>query len=123
MNKEEKKREDLMDLLDIIILMIMLVEKLEVFQMESHYNKMQIKLATQKLLKLIVPIAERDFNIVFKSDQVGTNGIIREYENIIAQLRDLSIPQKIVLSQMIQAFNIDKKTVEATVHRILNKRK
>lgn len=121
MDKLEKKKKDLLELLDMVILMIMLVEKIENFRGDSNYNKTQIKVIVKKVLEMITPIAERDFAIIFKSDQTATNGIIREYENFIAQLRDLNVPQKIILSHIIHAFTIDQSAVEATVHRILKK--
>ena len=119
---EKKAKEDnLMDLLDIIILLMMLVEKVETFQIENHYNKQQIKQASKKLLEVITPIAERDYKIVFQNGEKETQQIISEYENFVSQIRDFNIPQKVILTQMIQAFNLEGKTIEATVHRILKK--
>ena len=46
--KNEQNEKDLLDLLEIIILMFMLVEKIEGFQLENHYNKMQIKNVLKK---------------------------------------------------------------------------
>lgn len=119
---EKKAKEDnLMDLLDIVILLMMLVEKVETFQIENHYNKQQIKQASKKLLEVITPIAERDYKIVFQNGEKQTQQIISEYENFVAQIRDFNVPQKVILTQMIQAFNFDKSVIEATVHRVLKK--
>lgn len=119
---EKKAKEDnLMDLLDIVILLMMLVEKVETFQIENHYNKQQIKQASKKLLEVITPIAERDYRIVFQNGEKQTQQIISEYENFVAQIRDFNVPQKVILTQMIQAFNFDKSVIEATVHRVLKK--
>lgn len=119
---EKKAKEDnLMDLLDIVILLMMLVEKVETFQIENHYNKQQIKQASKKLLEVITPIAERDYKIVFQNGEKETQQIISEYENFVSQIRDFNVPQKVILTQMIQAFNLEGKTIEATVHRILKK--
>lgn len=119
---EQKQKEDnLMDLLDIVILLMMLVEKVETFQIENHYNKHQVKQASKKLLQVITPIAERDYAIVFQNGEKETQQIISEYENFVSQIRDFNVPQKVILTQMIQAFNFDKSVIEATVHRILKK--
>jgi len=119
---EKKAKEDnLMDLLDIVILLMMLVEKVETFQIENHYNKQQIKQASKKLLDVITPIAERDYKIVFQNGEKQTQQIISEYENFVSQIRDFNVPQKVILTQMIQAFNFDKSVIEATVHRVLKK--
>lgn len=119
--KNEQKEKDLLDLLDIIILMFMLVEKIEGFQLENHYNKMQIKHVLKKTLQTITPLAERDYEIVFNNGSEETLQIITEYENLVAQIRDFNVPQKVILTQMIQAFNLEKDTIEATTHRILKK--
>jgi hypothetical protein len=115
------KEKDLLDLLDIIILKMMLVEKIENFQIENHYNKMQIKNTLNNALRVLTPPAERDYAIVFANGEKETQQIISEYENFIAQIRDFQVPEKVILTQMIQAFNLDKKTIEATTHRILKK--
>lgn len=119
--KNEQNEKDLLDLLDIIILMFMLVEKIEGFQLENHYNKMQIKNVLKKALQTITPLAERDYEIVFNNGSEETLQIITEYENLVAQIRDFNVPQKVILTQMIQAFNLEKDTIEATTHRILKK--
>jgi len=115
------KEDNLLDLLDIIILMMMLVEKIEDFKINNHYNKMQIKSVLKKALQTITPLAERDYSIVFNNGENETLQIISEYENLIAQIRDFNVPQKVILTQMIQAFNLDKDTIEATTHRIIKK--
>ena len=119
--KKKAKEDNLMDLLDIVILLMMLVEKVETFQIENHYNKQQIKQASKKLLEVITPIAERDYKIVFQNGEKETQQIISEYENFVAQIRDFNVPQKVILTQMIQAFNFDKSVIESTVHRVLKK--
>ena len=118
---KEQKEKDLLDLLDIIINMFMLVEKIEGFQLENHYNKMQIKSVLNKALQVITPLAERDYQIVFRNGESETLQIISEYENLIAQIRDFNVPQKVILTQMIQAFNLERGVIEATTHRILKK--
>ncbi len=118
---KEQKEKDLFDLLDIIIHMFMLVEKIEGFQLENHYNKMQIKSVLNKALQVITPLAERDYQIVFRNGESETLQIISEYENLIAQIRDFNVPQKVILTQMIQAFNLERGVIEATTHRILKK--
>ena len=115
------KEDNLLDLLDIIILMMMFVEKIEDFQINNHYNKMHIKSVLKKALQTITPLAERDYAIVFNNGENETLKIISEYENLIAQIRDFNLPQKVILTQMIQAFNLDKDTIEATTHRIIKK--
>ena len=119
--KLKTKEDNLLDLLDIIILMMMLVEKIEDFQINNHYNKMQIKSTLKKALQTITPLAERDYSIVFNNGESETLQIISEYENLVAQIRDFNVPQKVILTQMIQAFNFDKDTIEATTHRIIKK--
>lgn len=101
----------------------MLVEKLEEFQIENIYNKQQVKVVLKKALQVITPLAERDFPVLFKSNESATQATIREYEDLVAQLRNFTFPDKLILGKMLQALNIDKKTIEATVHRVLKKEK
>jgi hypothetical protein len=115
------KEEDLMDLLDIIILKMMLVEKIEGFQIKNHYNRQLIKNVLKRALDVIVPTAERDHAILFKAGEEDTQQVTREYEKLIAFIRDFNVPQKVMLTQMIEAFNYEKDTMEATTHRIIKK--
>jgi len=118
---DRNNEKNLLDLLDIVILMQMLVEKVENFQLKNHYNKQLIKQQLKAVLKTITPLAERDYNIVFSNGETETQQIISEYETFISHIRDFNVPQKVVLTQMITAFNYDPKTIEATTHRILKK--
>lgn len=120
-NLKSVNENDLMELLDIIIQLMMLIEKLEDFKIENFYNTFQIKKASKTLLDIITPIAERDYKIVFQNGETETQQIITEYEILVAQIREFKIPEKVILNQMVQAFNIDKKTIEATCHRVLKK--
>lgn len=115
------KEKDLLDLLDIIILKMMLVEKIETFQIENHYNKMQIKNTLKNALRVLLPTAERDYAIVFANGEKETQGIISEYESLIAQIRDFNVPQKVILSQMIQAYNFEPKSVDGIINKIYKK--
>ncbi len=105
---KKTKEQNLLDLLDIIILMMMLVEKLEDFQIENHYNVQQIKMQTKKLLSIVTPVAERDYKIVFRNGEDETQKIIREYEILVASIRDFDVPQKVILNQLIEEFNLKK---------------
>lgn len=115
------KEKNLLDLLDIIILNMMLVEKLEDFQLTSFYNKGSIKNKIKALMRDLEPIANRDYTTVFNNGEEETQQIISEYERMVAQIRDKTVPEKVILTQMIEAFNLDKKTIEATCHRVLKK--
>lgn len=118
---KKPNEKDLMDLLDIIILKMMLVERLEDFQIKNHYNKQLIKNTLNSALKVIVPTAERDYPIIFKAGQEDVQEVTKEYEKLVAFIRDFNVPQKVMLTQMIEAFNYDKETIEATTHRIIKK--
>lgn len=62
---KDKSPENLIVLLDTIINMQLLIENLEQLQ-GTHYNKQRIKQQIKSLLKEVIPVAERDYNIVFK---------------------------------------------------------
>lgn len=117
MNEKEK---DLITLLESIILMQMLVENLEELQL-THYNQKDIKAGIKTILKKISPLAERDYAIVFKNGEHDTQSIIMEYEKLISFISLQKLPQKVALSQIVEAWNYEPKTIEATCHRIIKK--
>ncbi|QRE03525.1 hypothetical protein [Flavobacterium psychrophilum] len=112
--------KNLITLLETVILMQMLLENLESLQ-GTHYNKQRLKQQIKSLINEIAPLAERDYNIVFKNGENDTKNIISEYEKLVSFISLQQLPQKVVLSQMVEAFNCEPKTVEANIHRILKK--
>lgn len=116
----EKSPENLIILLDTIITMQLLVENLEQLQ-GTHYNRMRLKQQIKALLKECAPLVERDYNLVFGNGESETQNIMFEFEKLIRYISLQKLPQKVVLSQMVECFNLDKKTMEATMHRIINK--
>ena len=112
--------KDLITLLETVILMQMLLENLELLQ-STHYNKQRLKQQIKSLIQEIAPLAERDYNIVFANGSDETIQIILEYEKLVSFISLQQLPQKVVLSQMCEAFNYEPKTIEATIHRIIKK--
>ena len=115
-----EKQENLLTLLETIILMQMLVENLELLQ-GTHYNRQKLKQQIKILIKEVSPLIERDYNIVFSNGQDETQEIIKEYEKLISFISLQQLPSKVALSQILEAWNHDPKTIEATVHRIIKK--
>lgn len=115
-----KEETNLITLLETIILMQMLLENLELLQ-GTHYNRQMIKQQIKALLKVVTPLAERDYNVVFNNGATDTLSIIKEYEKLISFISLQQLPQKVALSQLVEAFNHEPKTIEATCHRILKK--
>lgn len=116
----ENTPNNLLTLLESVILMQMLLENLEQLQ-GTHYDRQQIKQQVKKTIALISPLAERDYNIVFRNGQEDVQSIISEYEKLVSFISLQKLPQKVVLSQMVEAFNYDPHTIEATTHRIIKK--
>ena len=120
MENNHRNKHDLLTLLETIILMQMLVENLDELK-NKHYDKQLVKNRLNALLKTVAPLAERDYNIVFKNGEHDTQSIIKEYEALVSHISNQQVPQKVALSQMVQAWNFDRDTMEGTTHRILKK--
>jgi hypothetical protein len=113
--------KDLLQLLDIILQMMLLTETVEDFKIKNLYNRQLIKNVLNKALSVIVPIVEKDYPLVFKAGQEDALKIISKYEKMIAFIRDLNVPQKEKLIEMIEAYNYDRGVMDATIHRIIKK--
>lgn len=111
---------DLLTLLDIIIMSQLLIDRLDDFQL-SYYNKQRLKQRAKLLLEDLEKEVAKDYNLVYKAGSDDTMNVVQEYAKMIALIRDFNVPQKVAISQFIQAWNYDKKTLEATVHRLLTK--
>ena len=115
-------QKNLITLLETVILMQMMMENLELLQ-GTHYNKQNIKVKIKALLKEITPLAERDYNIVFNNGEMDTQSIVMEYEKLVSFISLQQLPQKVALSQIVESWNHEPKTIEATCHRIIKKYK
>jgi len=108
-------------LLKTVIKMQMVAEELDELK-RTDFNKKRIKMLINSLISEIDPILKKNYTKIFGIDQETTQHIISEYERYVTYLTPLSMPEQITFCQMTEAWNIDKKTVEATLHRIINKR-
>lgn len=111
---------DLLTLLDIIIMSQLLIDRLDDFKL-SYYNKQRLKQRAKLLLEDLEKEVAKDYDLVYKAGSDDTMNVVQEYAKMIALIRDFNVPQKVAISQFIQAWNYDKKTLEATVHRLLTK--
>jgi hypothetical protein len=109
-----------MALLDTVITLQMSVENLERLQ-RAPFNKQKVKMLAKQLIKELDPIVQTNYNKIFGIDQETTLSIVSEYERHIKYLAPLSIPDKIAQGQFFEAWNKDRKTTDATIHRIINK--
>lgn len=116
-----KTENNLLVLLETVILLQMLTENLEELE-GTHYNRQRIKQLMKPLLNEIIPLAERDYNVVFGNGQEETLSIMNEYQKLIQFISLQKLPSKVVLSQVVEAWNKDHKTIETIVHEIINKK-
>lgn len=122
-NSNEAREEDLLQLLDIVLQMMLLTETVEDFKIKNVYNRQNIKNSLDRALRVIVPLVDRDYPLVFKAGQEDSIKIMNKYEKLIHFIRDFNVPQKEKLTEMIEAYNYDKGVMDATIHRILKKHK
>jgi hypothetical protein len=118
----EKSDKNMLVLLEAIILIQLLLENLEELQ-GTHYNKQRLKQQMNYLIKELEPLAERDYNVVFNNGQEETIKIANEYSKMVKFISLQKLPSKVALTQIVEAWNIDHEIIEATVHRINNKKK
>ena len=110
----------MMALLDTVITLQMSAENLDRL-VQTPFNKQKVKLLIKQLLKEVDPIVQKNYNKIFGIDEETTLSIISEYERHIKYLAPLNIPTKIAYSQFTEAWNKDRKVIESTIHRIINK--
>jgi len=111
-----------MQLLDVTIQSQILLESLESLQ-GTEFNKQSLKSALKVLIRQLEPLAEKNYNKAFGLDESALVNITFEYSQLSKTLSTLNIPDKVGLSQMISAFQLDPDSMQATTHRILKKHK
>lgn len=116
----EKSESNLLVLLETIVYLQLLLENLEELQ-GTHYNKQKLKQQINAFINTIEPLAERDYNVVFGNGQEETIKILNEYSKMVKFISLQKLPSKVYLSQIVQAWNTDHKTIEEIVQKINNK--
>ena len=116
----EKSESNLLVLLETIVYLQLLLENLEELQ-GTHYNKQKLKQLINAFINTIEPLAERDYNVVFGNGQEETIKILNEYSKMVKFISLQKLPSKVYLSQIVQAWNTDHKTIEEIVQKINNK--
>ncbi len=111
----------LLKALEVIVNSQLLVENLEDLKGITMYNKQKVKQLTNQLIKELAKICESDYNSVFGIDEKLTLNIMYEYDKLIKMIAVHNIPENIELSQMSEAYRLDRKTTESTAHRIIKK--
>ena len=114
--------DNLINLLETVICLQMTLESLETLQ-GTHYNKQRLKQVLKATIREIEPLVNRDYGIVFANGESETQNIIFEYEKLVKYIAVNNLPKKVILAQFIEAWDLDKKSVEGLVHRIINKPK
>lgn len=112
--------------LEHIILGQMMVENID--QMDKNYygNLTPVKTALDVVKKKLTQPIEKDFSVVYNNGTKGESGdeasnIIKEFSQLVKSMSNQRVPEKMVMSLMIRAFNAEKDTMLATASRILKK--
>ena len=123
MTKEQTLPPDsqLLKALKVIVGSQLLVEDLEGLKEVTMYNKQKVKQLTNQLIKELCKVAEKDYNAVFGIDEQLTLNIAYEYDKLITMVAQKNVPEIVELSQICEAYNLDRPTLEATTHRIIRK--
>ncbi len=112
--------DNLINLLETVICLQMTLESLETLQ-GTHYNKQRLKQILKATIKEIEPLVYKDYATVFFNGEEETKNILYEYKKLVTFIATNNLPKKVVLAQFIEAWDLDQKTIEETVHRIINK--
>lgn len=111
----------LLKALKIIVGSQLLVEDLEDLKEVTMYNKQKVKQLANQLIKELSKVCEKDYNAIFGLDEKLTLNIAYEYDKLITMVAQKNIPEIVELSQICEAYSLDRKTMESTSHRIIKK--
>lgn len=115
-----QQSEEMFLVLEIIIISQIYLEKLEDLQL-TMYNKQKIKNLMKQLIPNLEEVANRDYNKIFNQNEDFTLNIMYEYDKMVKLIARRNVPQNVELSQILDSYDLDRKTMEATAHRIIKK--
>lgn len=106
--------------LDIIVTSQILLEYLEQFQRTPLYRQRKVNLI-KSLIKELEKDTEDEFNKAFGLCEDTLMTIQNNYEYALKSFAVRNIPNKIVMAQLMMAYEKDPSSMEANIHRILKK--
>lgn len=113
--------EEHMITMDLTLIGQLHLEVLEQYQ-RTPKNKQRRKVLIKQLIKELEPEAERDFNKMFKLDEETLLSVQQNYEYAVKSFAIRNVPDKVIMSQLLAAYDKDPQGVESSVHRILKKK-
>lgn len=106
--------------LDIICLQQILLESLETYQRTPQYRHKKVNLV-KSLIKELEKDTVNDFNKAFGLDQETLLTVQQNYVYAVEQFAVRNIPDKVVMAQLLMAYEKDRSAMESNIHRILKK--
>lgn len=113
----EEKENILEAALENVILMQILTQELEL--LPPTLNRRRIKNLSNQLIKEMSPVIETHFIKMFFIDEVVTQTITGEYEELARLLTKRGIQNKVFISQALQAHELNPSKSENAIHDIL----
>ena len=109
-------KEEYLFMLDYCVNLIFIHKYLSKMK-KPQYDVKTLKQMINKIINKLTPLIEKDKGILFEDKSVD---LIKFYIGFIDFLGTSKIDQKIVLSQLIESWNYDKKSIEGIVSKILD---
>lgn len=110
------KQLQFLRLLDYTVNLIFLREFSDNIKVHT-YDKTKMKSFINQVLAELRPILKRDFRLIFKSeDEVD---LISQYEIIVSFVKETRVEQRTAISQLVDAWNADRKAMEGVLNKIL----
>lgn len=106
--------------LDIIVIQQLLIESLESYQRTPQYRQKKVNLV-KSLIKELEKDTVNDFNKAFTVDQETLVTVQSNYEYAVKQFAVRNVPDKVMMAQLLMAYEKDPDSMQANTYRILKK--
>lgn len=116
-NSISKKEKEFLHLLDYTVNLVFLESYMDKL-VGTKYPTVMLRQRIASVLREIGPIIKQNFHLVFHNE--GPRDLIAFYREFIEFMGDIKIYEKIGIAQLIEAWNIDKKSFTGAINKVLN---
>lgn len=108
---------DYLNLLDYCVNLVFIERNLAKLIID-HYDTVLLRKRINRVLSELKPHLANNIGLVFK-ESLNNTDLIEEYRKHVKFTGDIRVDNKIVLSQLIEAWNINSKSLEGVANKVL----
>jgi len=109
----------MMAVLEFNVLIQLALESIDL--LPKDVNRQRVKKAANDFIRAAEPIVDKQYLKMFETDEEVTQNLSAEISVLVKQIATYSFPKKIEMTQMWEAYSLEKENLIEYCHKIIKK--